>query len=89
MKGYRIRGSYLVGDVSTASLANATGPLVNEQIAPPVFLNQILAPPWADYLRRWGADRFFARMALSRVYKPDLIVYTVHPVHYAHATKRH
>jgi hypothetical protein len=64
-------------------------PLVNEQIAPPVFLNQILALPRADYLRRGGADRFFARMALSRGLQAGFDLDTVHPVHYALATKRH
>jgi len=57
------------------SLANATACLVNEQISAPSSsnTNQILALPRADYLRRGRADRFFARVALSRVDRPDFM----------------
>ena len=39
-------------------LANATVPVVTEQIAPPVSINQLLGLPRVDYLRRGGADDF-------------------------------
>jgi hypothetical protein len=51
--------------------ANATGPVVDLSIAPPVSINQLLALPRVDYLPRGGRDRLLARLALSRVDEPD------------------
>ena len=60
-------------------LSNATAPVVNERLAPPVSIDQILAAvPRVDYLPRGGEDRLFARLALSHVDRPDF-VWTPYP----------